>query len=114
MRKLLLLCAFALSAVYASAQTCQIIYVTTDGSSGNPGTIASPKDIVSAFADAQDNQVICIAAGTYNLDAPGREVSFETFNNVSAVQSQLPAQNGLYLIYMTVNDQVIVKRVVKN
>jgi hypothetical protein len=26
----------------------------------------------------------------------------------------LPAQNGLYLIYMTVNDQVIVKRVVKN
>ena len=48
------------------------------------------------------------------FDATGREVSFETFNNVSAVQSQLPAQNGMYLIYMTVNDQVIVKRVVKN
>ena len=70
MRKLLFLCALALSAVYASAQTCQIIYVTTDGASGNSGTLASPKDIVSAFADAQDNQVIRIAAGTYNLDAP--------------------------------------------
>lgn len=48
------------------------------------------------------------------IDAMGREVSFEAHNNVSAVQTQLPAQNGIYLIYMTVNDQVIVKRVVKN
>jgi hypothetical protein len=70
MRKLLFLCALALSTVYSSAQTCQIIYVTADGASGNAGTVASPKDIVSAFADAQDNQVIRIAAGTYNLDAP--------------------------------------------
>ncbi len=70
MRKLLLLCAFALSAFYVGAQSCTIIYVSTDGESDNPGSKDSPKDIVSAFADAQENVILRLAAGTYNLDAP--------------------------------------------
>jgi hypothetical protein len=70
MNKILLLFAFALSVFTLNAQSCKIVYVAVDGVPENAGTIDAPKDIVSAFASAEDNQVIRIATGAYAIDAP--------------------------------------------
>jgi hypothetical protein len=70
MNKILLLFAFVLSVFTLNAQSCKIVYVAVDGVPENAGTIDAPKDIVSAFASAEDNQVIRIATGAYAIDAP--------------------------------------------
>lgn len=70
MNKLLLILAFAMSVFTLSAQSCKIVYVSVDGEPENAGTTDAPKDIVSAFANAEDNQVIRIATGAYAIDAP--------------------------------------------
>ncbi|WP_341906388.1 T9SS type A sorting domain-containing protein [Fluviicola taffensis] len=51
--------------------SCVNIYVSTTGSSGNPGTQASPTSLQNALAMAQcNNAVIKLATGTYTINAP--------------------------------------------
>ena len=52
----------------ASAQNCDIIYVSTTGTGS--GTMASPSSIQNAFTAAVPGTVIRLATGTYNIDNP--------------------------------------------
>ena len=47
------------------------------------------------------------------IDATGREVFNSAYQNVQSIQTQLPEQQGVYFIYLYINDQVIVKKVIR-
>ncbi|GJM75332.1 hypothetical protein HMSSN036_75480 [Paenibacillus macerans] len=69
----------------------EAIYVSPNGSSGNPGTIASPTTLAAAIAKVSPGGTIYLRGGTYNFSAP---VTIERNNSGSAGQYKTIAPYG--------------------
>ncbi len=56
--------------------SCNVIYVSTTGTSADPGTQASPTDLLTALSMSSCNgAIIRMATGTYNFDNPINTIS---------------------------------------